>query len=405
MSPASAEAVDVAGRSDGGGRNAGRPERDPVLDLVRAGALVVVVAWHWGFTTLRWDEGPRVGNPIGETPGLWLATWVLQVMPLFFLIGGALHSAALDRLITQHRAATSGAATGTSGSVARTFVSARYRRLVRPVVPLLALAATAAVAAAALGRPDVVRGIVLMITPLWFLAVYLVLVLVAPLARRLHDRYGLWTVACGVALVAVVDRALVLPSRGDVGLVATLAVYALTWSVVHQLGFHLGALRHAPRRAGWATCLGGFAALGAAATWGGYPASMVGTHPDPISNMSPPNLAVVLLAVAQMGLLVVADRPLRAWCSGRRRLLATAGAWSMTVYVWHMLALAAFWGLLVVAVGAPDHTVDGSWWVQRPLWLIGPTVVAVPLFALTGPGAGTRRHALRAAWRRWSATG
>ena len=29
------------------------PGRDPVIDLVRAGALVVVVAWHWAFTTLR----------------------------------------------------------------------------------------------------------------------------------------------------------------------------------------------------------------------------------------------------------------------------------------------------------------------------------------------------------------
>lgn len=409
---ASTRARAVAGRSGGDDGVGPRPERDPVLDLARAGALVVVVAWHWGFTTLRWDDGPRVGNPIGQTPGLWLATWILQVMPLFFLIGGALHSAALDRLnarpgVTPPGTPGTPGASGSTGSpaVARTFVCGRYRRLVRPVLPLLALAATSTLAAAALDRPDVVRGIVLLVTPLWFLAVYLVLVLIAPLARHLHDRYGLWTVACGVVLVAVVDRAFVLPSRGDVGLAAMLAVYVLTWSVVHQLGFHLGDLRDAPRWAAWATCLGGFAALGAVARWCGYPASMVGTHPDPISNMSPPNLAVVLLAVAQMGLLVVADGPLRAWCSGRRRLLATAGAWSMTVYVWHMLALAAFWGLLVVAVGAPDHTVDGSWWVQRPLWLIGPAVIAVPLFALTGPGSGTRRLALRAAWRRWSATG
>ena len=37
------------------------PGRDPVIDLVRAGALVVVVAWHWAFTTLR---GLGVGTSV-----------------------------------------------------------------------------------------------------------------------------------------------------------------------------------------------------------------------------------------------------------------------------------------------------------------------------------------------------
>jgi hypothetical protein len=57
-------------------------ERDLLLDLVRTGALAVVVLWHWVFTSVRWaDDGPHVGNPVASTPGLWLLTWVLQVMP------------------------------------------------------------------------------------------------------------------------------------------------------------------------------------------------------------------------------------------------------------------------------------------------------------------------------------
>lgn len=224
-----------------------------------------------------------------------------------------------------------------------------------------------------------------MITPLWFLAVYLVLVTVAPIARRLHLRFGLWVPVLGAAVVALVDRALVLPTRGDIGVLPTLAVYVLTWSVVHQLGFHLAALRAAPRMWAWVTAAAGFTALAVGANVGGYPASMVGTHPDPISNLSPPNLMVVFLAVAQMGSLVVLEPTLRRWCDRHRRLLGTAGAWSMTVYVWHMLALAAFWGLVVVLAGPVDATIDGSWWAQRPLWLVGPLLFAVPLFALTGP--------------------
>ena len=348
-----------------------------MIDLVRAGALVVVVAWHWAFTTLRWDNGPKVSNPVGVTPGMWLATWFLQVMPLFFLVGGALHAGALDRAHT-------GGATA-ARRPGRSFVMSRYRRLVGPVLPLLGLAAVAALGAAAVGRTDVVRGIVLMITPLWFLAVYLVLVAVAPIARRLHLRSGLWVPVLGAAVVALVDRALVLPTRGDIGVLPTLAVYVLTWSVVHQLGFHLAALRAAPRMWAWVTAAAGFTALAVGAAVGGYPASMVGTHPDPISNLSPPNLMVVFLAVAQMGSLVVLEPTLRRWCDRHRRLLGTAGAWSMTVYVWHMLALAAFWGLVVVLAGPVDATIDGSWWAQRPLWMVGPLLFAVPLFALTGP--------------------
>jgi peptidoglycan/LPS O-acetylase OafA/YrhL len=347
-----------------------------VLDLVRAGSLVVVVAWHWAFTTLRWDDGPHVGNPIGDTRGMWLATWFLQVMPLFFLVGGSLHSSSIRRGPWADDLA---------------FVRHRVQRLVRPVLPLLGLAAAVASGAVLLGRDDLVRGIVLMITPLWFLATYLVLVLLTPLARRVHQRWGLRAVVAGTALVAVVDR-LVWAGRLD-GTAPMLAEYVLTWAVVHQLGFHLAALRAAPRSAKRATCVGGFALLALGVVALGYPPSMVGTHTDSISNMSPPNLMVVFLATAQMGLLALADPHLRRWTDRHRGLLGTAGAWSMTVYVWHMLALAAWWGVVVLATGSVQHDVDGTWWQQRPLWLVGPLLFALPLFALTGPGRSGRHTA------------
>lgn len=351
-----------------------RGERDLLLDVVRAGALFVVVAWHWAFTTLRWDDGPHIGNPIGDTPGMWLVTWLLQVMPLFFLVGGALH--ATDRR--------------SDGE----FVRNRFRRLVPPVLPFLALAGGAAGVAAAIGRTDLVRGIVLMITPLWFLGVYLALVLLVPLARRAHRRFGVRAVVAGAVTVAVVDRIWVLPSHGAIAVVPMLAIYVLTWAVVHQLGFHLGALRAAPRSAKWVTCVGGFALLAVGTRWLGYPGSMVGTHGDPLSNMSPPNLMVVFLALAQMGLLTLVDPALRRWAERHRRSVAAAGTWSMTVYVWHMLALAGFWGVNVASWGMVDHTVDGSWWARRPLWLLGPLLFALPLFALTGPGRSRRSAAV-----------
>ena len=65
-------------------RPADQPGRDLLIDLARAGALGIVVLWHWVFTTIRFGaDGPHVGNPVGVTPGMWLVTWFLQPMPIF----------------------------------------------------------------------------------------------------------------------------------------------------------------------------------------------------------------------------------------------------------------------------------------------------------------------------------
>ena len=72
--------------------------RDRYIDFLRAFSLLVVVAWHWVFTIVRWsDDGPHATNPIGFTTGLWMVTWLLQVMPLFFYVGGYSHLTAWQR--------------------------------------------------------------------------------------------------------------------------------------------------------------------------------------------------------------------------------------------------------------------------------------------------------------------
>ncbi|NIO13788.1 MAG: acyltransferase, partial [Xanthomonadales bacterium] len=62
------------------------------VDFLRAFSLIVVVIFHWTFTILEFDRDVvRANNPIGSTPGAWIVTWVLQVMPLFFFVGGYAH--------------------------------------------------------------------------------------------------------------------------------------------------------------------------------------------------------------------------------------------------------------------------------------------------------------------------
>ena len=332
-------------------------ERDLLLDLVRTGALAVVVLWHWVFTSVRWaDDGPHVGNPVASTTGLWALTWVLQVMPAFFVVGGALH--ARDRAPT------------------RQFWRKRIRRLVVPVLPLLALATIAALGAQLAGRADLVRVVVLVVSPMWFLATYLVCIAVVPLARRWHDRHGVLVVVAGLAAATTVDAVRI--GAGVGGPLTGAAAFCVVWATVHQLGFSFDSLRTAPRRVRLQVTVGGYAALAAVAWLAPHPAAMVGLDGHRLSNMGPPTVMVVLLGIAQIGLLALCAPLLERLAERSRRVLAWAGEWTMTVYAWHLSAYVAFWALAAAWGLEVTGRTDASWWTRRPVWLIGPLLVAVP---------------------------
>src|ERR1044071_2319814 len=97
--------------------------RNAYVDWLRAFSLIVVVLWHWVFTIIRWHaDGPHATSPLQFTRGFWIFTWLLQVMPLFFYIGGHGH------LLSWERAQGIGTAT---------FVGRRLRQLAVPAALLL----------------------------------------------------------------------------------------------------------------------------------------------------------------------------------------------------------------------------------------------------------------------------
>jgi hypothetical protein len=66
------------------------PGRDRAVDVARLAALVVVMFGHCALLLATIDAGGlRIGNLLGELPALSPITWIVQVMPLFFLAGGA----------------------------------------------------------------------------------------------------------------------------------------------------------------------------------------------------------------------------------------------------------------------------------------------------------------------------
>jgi fucose 4-O-acetylase-like acetyltransferase len=149
-------------------------QRDRYVDLLRAGCLLVVVVWHWVFSVISWrGDGPHASNPIGSTPGLWALTWVLQVMPAFFVLGGYANGRSW-----------------TSARRYRVFVSKRLGRLLVPtaIVVALALVGRTIVLHVSPDAAWVDRSIRLLLSPLWFLGVYVVLVLLVPVTAKLHER-------------------------------------------------------------------------------------------------------------------------------------------------------------------------------------------------------------------------
>ncbi|MBT1544345.1 hypothetical protein [Curtobacterium aurantiacum] len=64
-------------------------KRDLVVDLIRTACVVLVVVVHVTMVGVAADDqGVRVTSPLQELPWYVAATWVGQVMPLFFVVGG-----------------------------------------------------------------------------------------------------------------------------------------------------------------------------------------------------------------------------------------------------------------------------------------------------------------------------
>ncbi|MGH9187819.1 MAG: acyltransferase family protein, partial [Acidimicrobiales bacterium] len=168
--------------------------RDLFIDFVRAFSLLVVVAWHWVFTIILWEsDGPHATNPIGFTDGLFVATWLLQVMPLFFFVGGFAHEKAWLARRDRDRALWR-------------FAVNRAVSLIRPALALaIAWWLIGSVVVALFEVNGIDRAVRLILSPLWFLIVYLLLILLFPLAYRLHHRFGGLVIVWAAGLAAMMD--------------------------------------------------------------------------------------------------------------------------------------------------------------------------------------------------------
>jgi hypothetical protein len=208
---------------------------------------------------------------------------------------------------------------------------------------------------------------------LWFLPVYLVLIALTPVMHAAHRRWGLVVPAGMAAAAALVSVGVTVWHVRGIGY----ANYLLVWGSIHQWGFAWrdGILNH-PRWRPYALGVGGAALLAGLVASGTFPADMV-DH-----NTSPPSIALLAYAAAQVGLVLAAE-------PAATRMLASPREWHlvermnnavMTVYLWHFVPVlviaAAFYPTGVMPQPAPG---TAQWWELRPAWLALLTVVLLPL--------------------------
>jgi fucose 4-O-acetylase-like acetyltransferase len=342
--------------------------RDRYVDFLRVVSIVTVVLGHWTMTAVsRSADGLAAGNVLSSTPWLWLATWMLQVMPVFFVVGGFSNMASWQ---AQQR----------RGGGYVEYLSGRMARLLRPVLVFAGAWLVLPLLLDLAGLPGEQVGLVakVMAQPLWFLGVYLVVVALAPVMVRLHRRWRLWVPATLAAAAAGVDALRLGAGIEQVGYLNLL----LVWTLVQQVGFFYadGTLLRLSRRALVGLGAAGLAGMAVLTGVGPYPPSMVGL-PGEASNMSPPTVCIVALTVWQVAIVLLARDRVSAWLTRRGPWTAViaVGSSAMTLYLWHITAMVALYGL-VVAVGGPlPQPGTWPWWATRPLWLALLAAVLVPL--------------------------
>jgi hypothetical protein len=345
--------------------------RNRYVDFLRAVSIFAVIGGHWTAAAPHLDSEGHVAatHVLAVSPWTHWLTWVIQVMPVFFIVGGFSNgiswSAAMQRRTPY-----------------RIWLDGRLRRLVGPVLPLIGAWILIGASAHLYGvRERMIEvGSQMALIPTWFLAVYVMVVVMTPVTHALWRRFGMASFWGMVLIAAGVDAAY-LSGWKWLGW----SNYLFVWSAVHQLGYAWrdGRLGGAANTLIWAVC--GFVALFGLVQIGPYPASMVGVPGEGISNTTPPKITLLALGVLQGGILLSLQTPLRRWLERLVPWTATVlvNGTIMTIYLWHLTAMVLVIGLLAAlgGVGLGLEPGTSSWWSARPLWL-GILVLALIPFVL-----------------------
>ncbi|MEU3736164.1 MULTISPECIES: acyltransferase [unclassified Streptomyces] len=362
--------------------------RDRAVDGLRALALLAVPTGHWLLGGFRLDAGGALHNasPLASFGFFAPLSWVLQMLGIFFLVGG--YASALS----YRRAAARGKST-------KRWLRGRVARLGRPVLGVTAVWAALIPVLYAMGVPATTlrTGSTLVIQPLWFVGIYAVITALTPWCIKAAERLGAWAAAPLLGSVAVVDFLRYGPFGDAMPSWLSLLNLLPGWLFAYQLGVSWGE-KKLGRRGAWLLLAGGTALFAALLLVFHYPASMVGVPGEARTNSHPPSLLVLALAAAQSGGAILLRERIG-------KLLRRPALWApvvvinlaaMTILCWHQTALLAtavpgslLGGTVPGLTEGPD---TWGWIAARVAWL--------PVFGMLLLLIGRFTRGFEAPWKR-----
>src|SRR5215213_9339963 len=108
--------------------------RERYVDFLRVLSLAVVMLGHWLMAAVEWRDGRLVaGNVLEASPAVQWLTWLFQIMPVFFVVGGFANTASWTAAVRDGRGYGE-------------WLASRLVRLVRPVLAFAVVWSAVAVA-------------------------------------------------------------------------------------------------------------------------------------------------------------------------------------------------------------------------------------------------------------------
>ncbi|MGW7275994.1 acyltransferase family protein [Streptomyces sp. NPDC054864] len=362
--------------------------RDRAIDGLRALALLAVPTGHWLLGGFTLDAGGALHNasPLASFGFFAPLSWVLQMLGIFFLVGG------YASVLSYRRAAARGESTSR-------WLRGRVARLGRPVLGVTAVWAALIPVLYAMGVPGTTlrTGSTLVIQPLWFVGIYAVITALTPWCIRAAERLGAWAAAPLIGSVAIVDFLRYGPYGDSMPSWLSLLNLLPGWMFAYQLGVSWGEKRLG-RRGAWLLLVGGSALFAALLLIFHYPTSMVGVPGEVRTNSHPPSLLVLALAAAQSGAAILLRERIG-------KLLSRPALWApvvvinlsaMTILCWHQTAMLAaavpgsFLGDTLPGLTAGPDT--WGWIAARIAWL--------PVFGVLLLLIGRYTRGFEAPWKR-----
>jgi Acyltransferase family len=341
-----------------------RPTRDLAVDYYRVSGVVLIVIGHWLLSCVTFHDGSfGLQDPLADIPWTRWITWPLQAVPVFFLAAG-------------YASAVSWSHWCDSGQMTRqTWVRHRLVRALGPTGAYLAFVSAVIVIMTALGVPGTALQYAgwAVAMQLWFLAVYVLVVYLTPIAVAAQRHWGLWPAAAlGLGVVAMN----VLEIAAHVPYVSWLN-YLFCWGALYQLGIAWQGGLLTIRRAVPLAVISAVA-LALLIGVGPFPVSMISVTGQSIQNSSPPSAAMLAFACVQTGLAVALAPALNRVLGGSRtqKVLSVANTNVMALYLWHMVPVVIV-ALVVYPTGLWPQPEENSltWWLARVGWILVLAVV------------------------------